>query len=305
MNISELKKHIKSQTFQSLYIFYGDEWKIQDIYIEQMEKVIGQKVYCDTVMDILPRLNSPLFSGKKKLFIVRDDRDFLTSEPLQSRLLDAIGQNVLILRLSSLDKRMKFIRTYESSLIEFSPLETAKISPYVRQELPTLSDANISRLIQLCENDYGRILLEVDKINCYGGEANNTFQKLLEDGTIYEPPYDALFDFVDEVIKANVNHSYDLLQQCYEVGEATLVLLSVLYNTVKQVLQVQTCQSKDIGKTTGLSNWQIKKAKEKVGYRSTGELVYMLKLIQKVEKGIKTGRIEEEYAMQYLLANVL
>lgn len=134
---------------------------------------------------------------------------------------------------------------------------------------------------------------------------DEAFEQLLLDGIIYEPPYDAVFDFVDEVLKCHANSAFDLLQQCYEIGEATLVMIHVLYNTTKQVLQVQSCESNDIAKTTGLTAWQIKKAKEKINYRTISELVYMLKLIQKVEKGIKTGKMEEMYAMQYILVNVL
>ena len=134
---------------------------------------------------------------------------------------------------------------------------------------------------------------------------DEAFLQLLSEGVIYEPPYDAVFDFVDEVLKCHVESSFDLLQQCYEIGEATLVMLSVLYTTTKQVLQVQSCESSDIAKTTGLSAWQIKKAKEKINYRSIGDLVYMIKLIQRVERDIKTGKMEEQYAMQYVLVNVL
>ena len=134
---------------------------------------------------------------------------------------------------------------------------------------------------------------------------DEAFETLVSEGTIFEPPYDAVFDYVDEVIKNHPNNAYNLLQQCNEIGEATLVMLTVMYNTVKQVLQVQSCNDSDISSVTGLSAWQIKKAKEKVGYRSTEDLVYMLQLVQKIEKGIKTGRMEEAYAMQYFMVNVL
>lgn len=134
---------------------------------------------------------------------------------------------------------------------------------------------------------------------------DEAFEILVNDGTIYEPPYDAVFDFVDEVLKCHVNNAFNLLEQCYEINEATLVMLSALYTNAKQVLQVQSCKSSDIENATGLSKWQIKKAKEKTDYRSNKELVDMLKLIQNVEKGIKTGQMEDKYAMQYVLANVL
>ena len=152
---------------------------------------------------------------------------------------------------------------------------------------------------------------EVDKIKQYakGFSGNygfdNFFQMLVGNGTIYQPPKDAIFDFVDAVLKGKSAKSFELLRNCYGVGESPIVLLSVLYNNVKQVLQVQSCQSKDVVKTTGLSAWQVKCAKEKCGYYSIGDLVYFLKLIRRVEKGIKTGEIEEGIAVDYVLVNML
>ena len=219
-----------------------------------------------------------------------------------------LNKNMLILMLSSVDRRMKFYKTYCESFVEFSLLEHAVLKRYVKREI-NLSDKNIDLLMELCEYNYGRCLLEIDKIKQYyekvGIEVDKAFEILVNDGTIYEPPYDAVFDFVDETLKCHVNKAFNLLEQCYAVNEATLVILTNLYNATKHVLQVQSCRSSDIESTTGLTSWQIKKAKEKVNYRSVEELVSMLKLIRTVEKGIKTGQIEEKYAVQYILANVL
>lgn len=133
---------------------------------------------------------------------------------------------------------------------------------------------------------------------------DEAFEILLKDGTIYEPPYDAIFDLVDAILDHKVNQSFGLLQQAYEIGEATMVMLSVLYTNAKAVLQVQTCESSDIAKSTGLTPFQIKNAKKHVGKYSEKHLNYIVQLVHKVEKGIKTGKMEDEFAMQYLLTHI-
>lgn len=134
---------------------------------------------------------------------------------------------------------------------------------------------------------------------------DEAFEKLLVDGTIYQPPKDAIFDFVDAVLRHEVNKSFELLGECYNIGEATMVMLSVLFNNTKNVLQVQACNNSDIAKSTGLTGWEIKLAKEKLGYYDDDYLVYMLRQIQKIESGIKQGKIDEDIAMQYLLSVIL
>lgn len=58
-------------------------------------------------------------------------------------------------------------------------------------------------------------------------------------------------------------------------------------------------------KTTGLKSNEIYFNKNKTRYYSIGELVNVLKLIQKTEEGIKTGKIDEEISIDYILCNIL
>ena len=311
MDLLRLKNQIKNNEFDHIYIFAGDEWKVQQIYIEQMTKVIGNRVYLDSVSELVQKLSNKLFNSARTLYLLRDDKEFMTNEKAQKRVLETLSDNVLILLVSSVDKRTKFYKTYSESFVEFSTLEHAVLKRYVQKSIK-LSDRNTERLMEVCENNYGRILLEIDKIKQLQDwntapniSADDCFKVLLNEKVIYQPPYDAVFDFVDEVLRRNTAVAFDLYEQCKAIGESTLVMLSVLYTNAKQVLQVQSCKSSDVAKSTGLTAWQIKKAREKLNRYSIGELVYMLKLIHSVEKGIKTGRMEEQYAIQYVLVNVM
>ena len=309
MNVATLKNYIKLKTIPTFLIFSGDEWKVQEIYINQISKVTGKRcVRIDSIDDIFSKLSSRSFTQASNVYIVRDDKTLMQNEKVQQRLEKILGDNILILLLTNVDKRTKFYKSFKASICDFERLSDAMLYKYTLKEI-TLSKRNLERLIDICEHDYGRILLEVDKIKryqqVYKDDGNHSFEVLLADGTIHLPPHDAIFDFVDEVLNRHCNNSFELLQECYEVGEATLVMLSVLYNNAKAVLQVQSCRTNDISKTTGLTGWQIKNAKSHMNRYSDAELVRMLKLIQKCESGIKTGRIEEAFVMEYLLVNIL
>ena len=134
---------------------------------------------------------------------------------------------------------------------------------------------------------------------------DEAFEILVKDGTIYEPPYDAIWDLVDAILDRKVNLTYNLLNQSYAVGEATMVMLSVLYNNTKAVLQVQSCKTNDISKSTGLTGWQIKNAKKHVNKYKNSELVRLMRLIHRVQKEIKLGLIDDDVVMDYILVNTL
>lgn len=302
MNITEIKQNIQSKQFNDFYIFTGEEWQVQKIYMHKIAEVSGKQLkYIDTISDIYSNLKNGSFLSVPYTYIVRDDKSIMNDEKIQAQLDNGLlGDNILILLISSVDKRTKFYKKYKPIICDFERLETPILIKYVQKEID-LNKRDCERLINVCENDYSRILLEIDKIKRSG----KTLDELLNDGTIAMPPYDAIFDFVDAVLLRKVNLAFDLLAQCYEIGGNTLALLSVLFNGAKQVLQVQACNDSNISEVTGLTTWQVKKAKEKCGNYYIGELVYMLKLIQRIEKGIKTGEIEEDNAMPYVLVNVL
>ena len=319
MDVATLKAKIKSKQLPSYLIFSGDEWKVQQIYIEQISKVTGKEMKrIDSVSSIYQQLRNRSFVQKPVIYIVRDDKELMQNEKLQQQIDSGLlGDNMLIHLLTTVDKRTKFYKAYKDTIVEFEPLNDGVLTKYIKKEI-NLSDTDCQRLIDICEHSYGRILLEVDKIKWYQKSTefsewdghgqlstHDCFKNLVNDGTIYQPPYDAIFDLVDAILDRKVNTAFNLLQQAYEVGEATMVMLSVLYTNAKAVLQIQSYHGDNLSKATGLTGWQIKNAKPHVGKYSEEELIYIVQLIQKIESGIKTGRMEDEFAMQYLLTHIM
>lgn len=312
MNTTTLKNDIKSGNLRNFYIFTGPEWQGQKTYINQIAKVKEYPIKrVDSIGGVYNTLqNISLFANDKSVYVARDDKEFMQSEKLQSNIKDVLKDNVYILLLTNVDKRTKFYKAYKEDMIEFDYFDDKVLTKYIKQHI-NLSDANCKKLIDICESDYGRILLEIDKILCcmvdaeiyqYDMDGNEAFEILLKDGTIYVPPKDVIFDLVGAILKGSAK-SWDLLYQAYAVGEANMVILSVLYNNAKQVYQVQQCKSSDISKSTGLTGWQIKCAKEYV--HSPINMRQLLEIVADVEMDIKTGKIEEQYSMEYVLTKVL
>lgn len=315
MTVQEVKTQIRNKSVKSFYIFTGSESKVIDIYISKIAECRKLEVIrADSINEIYSKFLSKSLVVNNYCYVLRDDKELLAQDKLWDSLAveNVQGNNIVILVLTGVDKRSKFYKRFKDGIVEFEHMPENVLIKYIKKELP-LSDKNCKELIEICESDYSRILLELDKIKQYkaydifedDNESDKAFRELLAQGVIYQPPKDAIFDFVDCVLKHKVNQSFELLENCRGVGESNIVLLSVLYNNVKQVLQVQSCQSKDISKTTGLTAWQVKCAKEKCGYYTIGDLVYFLKLIRKVEKGIKTGEIDEGISVDYVLVNML
>ena len=311
MDITVVKQQIQKKEPQHFYIFVGEEVEVMRIYINKIAECINVKpTYADSVLEIMPKLSSNSFLSVPQCYVIQEDKDFIKSDAVQDFFDEKIQQkNIVILCFYSLDKRTKFYKTYNDSIINFERLNERILSKYIAQKIE-LSERNMRVLMEICEFDYGRCLLEIDKIKTYGEwsqviNEDKIFEMFLREGTIYEPPYDAIFDFVDAVLKRKVKLAYNLYRQCQDIGESNLALLTVLFNNAKAVLQVQSCTSKDIAKSTGLTGFQIKCAKDKCGIYRNRELVDMMRLIENVERSIKTGEIDEAISIEYVLVNVL
>lgn len=312
MEVNEIKHHIQSKQFNSFYIFTGTEWKIQKIYIDMISKYSEKELnYVEGISDIFSKSKNRSLIQKSFVYVIRDDKELMQNEKLQNQLDSIIGNNILILQLTTLDKRLKFCKTYKDIIVEFEALKPAILQKYLQKEIK-LSDRNCEKLMEICEYDYGRCLLEIDKIKHYRegyGKKdifdNDSFDLLLKSGLIYQPPKDAIFDFVDAVLDNRLELAFDLYEQCLAVGEAPMVMITVLYNNAKAVLQVQTCSSSDVSKSTGLNGFQIMNAKKHLNVFDSYELIDIISLCQKCQQGIVTGTIDEEFVMEYLLTNIL
>lgn len=307
----DVKSHIQKKEFLPVYIFTGEEVGIQGIYIDMIGKV-SEKEVCrlDTFQDVFQQLRKSSILSTSKVYVVRDDTAIMDDVKAQQILFDKkfIGDNIVILVYSSMDKRKKFYKENQDLICEFEPLDEKMLTKYIKKEI-NLSEKNCQALIQICENSYTRIMLEADKIKQYVnrlGPAETqdaVFVKFLKNGVIYQPPTDAIFDFVDAVMQRKVK-AFDLMQESFESGEASMVMISVLYNNIKQTLQVKACNSKDVSKSTGLTGWQIKCVKPYIDRWEIWELLDAMKLLRSVETGIKTGKIEDKMAVPYVLVNI-
>ena len=310
MDLTTLKTHIKNKAFDPFYIFTGPEVGVMDIYIRQIAKVqSADVVMLDGIEDLAKKMHKGSVVRSTHIYILRDSKQFIQDNDLALKITNAgaLSGDILILVYTSIDKRSKVYKTFQDKIVDFQPMKPEILTKYIQKEI-NLSDNACAKLIEVCESDYSRILLEIDKIRRYVDatnlDAESAFARLMKAGAIFQPPKDAVFDFVDAVLKGQKELAFYLLKSSYEFGEATMVLLSNLYNSTKQLLQVQSYSGEGkITEATGLTPFQVKLASGRKGRNSTGDLIYLMRLVRDTEKGIKTGQIEDAVALEYILVN--
>ena len=305
MEITDIKQQIKTGQFDKWYIFTGEEHAVMKIYLNMIaEKVNYQLTYVNSLMDLMSGTKTKALIKNPHLYIIMDDKEFQTTEKMWEKF-KGLKDDIVVFYYTTQDKRLKFWKHFKDKAVEFKKLDDRILMKYIKQKAP-LSDSNCQKLIEATNNDYGRILLEIDKIRHYSiAEAvtpDGAFEILMRERAVYLEPKDAIFDFVAAVLERRPAKAYNLLQQSKAIGEPNLTLISVLYNNIKTLLQVQS--AKDY-KKLGLNGFAIKNV---IGYRdnyTNGELIKAMKLLREIESGIKKGSIPDELSVEYFLVQVI
>lgn len=320
MQVAELKQNITKGEKNSLYIFTGEEVAVLDIYVKQIIKKFNiDAVRANSVAEIYNKVQNRSILGKPTCYIISNDQEFIKAEKIWDQLNSskAIGDNIIILTYPNLDKRSKFFKHFSTNLgkesgtiVEFEKMSPELLLKKVKKEV-TLDDFFAQNLINLCEANYNRILLECDKIRQLAKAANlshcEAFELALAQGLIYQPIGDIVFTLIDKICLNDIKDSFYLWNKLKEF-ESPVKIISLLYNSFKSILQVQLAgkpKGMSVSEFTGLTPWQVKLANEKKGVFTIDRLIEIVKLIRSTEKGIKTGLIEQEISVDYLLVNIL
>ena len=309
MDVLDVRQQIRDRKTDNFYIFTGEEGAIQSAYIRKLAEINGCRIKrIDSLSEIYSKRSNSMIKTKD-CYVVMNDADAIKYEKSWADSLKSVlGKNMLILQFTSIDKRSKFYNTFKDIIVDFKYLPETILLKYVRRET-ALSMPYAKKLIEICENDYSRMMFEMDKIKQYAQAAgvshDDALRELVEKDVIYVPEKDRAIDFIDAVAGGKITDSFKLLEECVESGEATLAMLSLLYSQMRRLLQVQGCQSKDIAGVTGLEDWEIRKSKNFCGVYSNAELVDALRTIRKVERGLKTGMVEEPVCLDYVLIKIL
>lgn len=312
INLPKLKEQIVTNNLQSLYVFTGEETAILNIYIEKIATALSLNVLrIDSISQVFSKLQNRSVLTDPVCYVIRDDKDYLKQEKTWQKLLTENEQGIhtIIFVYSSIDKRSKFYKAHADVIVEFEKLSSEVLLKYAKKETG-LCDQNAKQLVEMSDNDYGRLMLECDKIRTLAKadsiHVEQAFKNAVAEKIIYYPPADVIFDLIDAVLRRKVVSSYFFWDQLIARGESPLAVIALLYNNIRSMLLIQgSDDAYNLTEKTGLTGWQIKMVKEKIGAYSVGELVSALKIIRQAEKGIKIGTIDQEIAVDYLLVNLL
>lgn len=317
MELVELMKSISCNSIPHFLILYGEEQKIIDIYIKNILKSVeGKRIVVDNVSQAIKDNGKKSLDKSVKVYVATEDTAFLTRDESWENVRKSMNKNYLILRYHALDKRSAFVKKNQQNIVEFSHLSDEVLQQYIYRDLPDLCEKNVSKLISYCNNDYGRILLEVDKIKQWQEhytdnegtpKIDSVFKLLDKQGLFHKEIGDITFELTDAVLGGYPEKAIQKLDEAKRKGEPSMMIASILYNGFRNLLAYQGLGSNKKGavERTGLSKGDIWRCSKNVGGYSIEEVKRNMLICQNIESGIKTGSVDEDIALEYLVLSCL
>ena len=318
MELLDLMKRIGTSNVPHFLIFFGEEQKIIDIYIQNIvQSVDSKRIVVDNVSQVIKDNGKKSLDKSVKVYVVTEDTAFLTRDESWETVRKSMHKNYVILRYHALDKRSAFVRKNQQNIVEFSHLSGDVLQQYIQRDLPDLSDENVSKLISYCNNDYGRILMEIDKIWQTQSsrlsnfninlDSNDCFDELDKQGLFHKEIGDITFELTDAVLGGYPEKAIQKLDEAKRKGEPAMMISSILYNGFRNLLAYQGLGKNKQGamERTGMTKGELWGCTKNAGGYSIEEVKRNMLFCQKVESGIKMGTIDEDIALEYLVLSCL
>lgn len=295
LGLLDLQTQIREASLLPFYIFTGEEIELQNIYLKQM----GNVIRVDRVADIYNKITSKLISGKFAVYVVRDDMDFIKSEKTWGSISDRIRNAVLVIQVTTPNKCKKFIKELNDCVVEFNHMTTKQLLNVVNMDC---SVSNKQYFIEACNNDLNTINNYLDIFKRVGIKELN--KKIVDE---YIPTKEdvTVFQLADAVMRKDEQLTFRLLDQLLEDKNNVMGIIYAIYSQLHKCVLVEGYRGeKNISKVTGINSWICNNILRDNRIEPS-KLLTALRLVQKYDKGIKTGKYDGVMACYSLIIEIL
>lgn len=314
MKFVELPQKLKQQILP-LYILKGDDSFVVSSAIKHISNSCGNEM-SDFNKSFFDNEN---FSTQKLLEAVEmlplgNDRKFVLIKNVEKLLeadkkkIEQILENIPSSTTVTLvyNESWKFLKVGE--VVDCGKLSPDIIQKFVRVELnkknKTITAEALKELVELCAYDMTKISTEIKKVSSY---SNETVE--LEDvRALVEPDNEyKIFELTESLGCKNATKTITLLTSFLQKKEPVTVLFGLISNHFRRLAHsaISGLPNAELASFFGVKEFAIAKAKEQAKYFSKAQLKNILLILKDVDNMIKSGKMNAENAIYYLVFKIL
>lgn len=259
--------------------------------------------------------NSAMFSEKKLVILknVFSNKKFQEDFLEDSKKLEDLKDVIVVYEKEEIDQRLKLLKylTKECKSQEFKLLDNGNLRSWIKKEFEEkgqkINGDAIDLLVSFVGNDLWRASNEISKLSAF--KKGETIRIVDIESQVQPKIESDIFKTIDALAIKNKKQAFSFLQKHLDNGDNALYLLSMIAFQFKNLLIVKELAEKglmyaSIVKKSGLHPFVVKKNYFACQQFSLEELKEIYRQIFKVDSDIKSGKIEQETALQLLISKI-
>jgi DNA polymerase-3 subunit delta len=339
MSFDILKKELKENKLQNVYLFFGPEEYLIKYYLNAISSLIVDEDMRDLnyvclegkkdVDSIIENCETmPVFS-ERKLIVVKNSGFFKTKKgdsgenstekkSGKDRLADYLENlptySCIIFVESELDKRMKLVNTIKKKglLVEFDYQKPADLVKWVAKVFKSngksVDQMTASYIVENSEYSMTELLNEIDKIVNFSGDKQQiTIEDV--DSVCTRTIKSRIFDLTDAVSQGNVSKALILLNDMASLKEPMQKILYMIVRQIRMVYRIKLLRQKGVredaaAKQLGLTPFVASKVLGLSRNMDINILERAMYYSLELDESIKTGKITDRVAIELLIASM-
>lgn len=316
-DIKYMKKHLQDEELKHVYLFYGPENYLKDLYTERIKKRLNADsmntfIFSSgaDVNEIDSICSSVSMFGDLKLIIINGSGLFKSSADISFVDKAEAGDTYIVFKEDEVDKRSKLYKKLCESSIVFNakkqPLSEIKkvLSHTVKASGRTVSEYVLQYMIEGIGDDISKLLLETEKLILYVS-AGEEIKKEHIDALCILHSSPKVFDLNDAVACGNTDKAYIILKGLLEDKEPPVKIMAIISKMWSQLYNAKLLSSEgikisEIASLLGIKEFAAGKLVKQASDMTAEYIKKKIDLCEELDFAVKSGQIKDITAVQLL-----
>ncbi len=339
MSLEILKKQLKEEKLQNIYLFTGAEEYLIKYYTTAISKLIVQEdnkefnyinfegktdpdsiiSNCETMpmfssKKLIVAKNTGLFKAKKGEAASSGNNKKNDKDKLSDYLEKIPDYTCLIFIESELDKRVKLVNVIKKCglIVEMDYQKPADLVKWVTKVLKSynrnVDQMTASYIVENSEYSMTELLNEIEKLVNYTGTKNEITMQDVE-AVCNKTIKSRIFDLTDAISEGNNNKALSLLNDMAALKEPMQKVLFMIIRQIRMVYRMKLLKKQGVredaaAKQLGLTPFIASKVLSLSRNMDISVLENAMYYSLELDEAIKTGRISDRIAIELLIASM-
>lgn len=316
-----IKEHIKQNTYKPVYLLYGTESYLKNLYKNKLKEGIllgsdemnytrfeGKGIEINKIIEIAETL--PFFSDRR-IIMIEDSGLFKSQSDLADYIKEIPEATHIVFVESEIDKRNRLFKAVKEigTISEMNGMDENNLKLWITSILDKDNKKITGNTLMYFLNKSGsnmeNISQELEKLSCYSlGREVITIEDIDEICTTQIS--NKIFQMIDSIASKKQSNAlglyYDLLS-LREKPMSILFLITRHFNMLYQVKELEAVKVNNaiISQRTGLPPFAISKYITQSKNFNTNTLKEALNTCADIEEQVKTGRLIDTMGVELLI----